>query len=264
MPASVTEVKPPAVAAQETALTVDEAVPAVPAPVVVPESSAPVEASTMPEPAGEPPNAPEHLDETLVEHDDAQASVGEQETAEPLPVHEPSRTMAKAPSSPSVSEGSEDVRPALLALFSRLGLETPATMDARSVRRALGPHVQEQPKDLRLTRLLRLALRLTPDALDHATVAQKELLINLSDMVKPLEAWTALRLQARHLPNGHGLVHDALELGQALDRIPGPGRRLPLGEDVHELPSSTETSALRTEVQRLNEAINLPSAGGIR
>ena len=137
-------------------------------------------------------------------------------------------------------------------------------MDARSVRRTLGPHVQEQPKDLRLTRLLRLALRLTPDALDRATVAQRELMAELGDMVDPLEAWTTLRLQARHLPNGHGLLKDALALGEALDRIPGPGRRLPLGEDDHDLPSSSETSALRAEVQRLSQAINLPSAGGIR
>ncbi|MEC7723045.1 MAG: hypothetical protein VYB36_03970, partial [Candidatus Thermoplasmatota archaeon] len=212
--------------------------------------------------AGEPPNAPEHLEEALVEHDDAQAGSDEQETSEALP--EPARSTSKQPASPTVSEGREDVRPALLDLFSRLGLEAPATMDARSVRRTLGPHVQEQPKDMRLTRLLRLVLRLTPDALDRATVAQRELMAELSDMVEPLEAWTTLRLQARHLPNGHGLLNDALALGEALDRIPGPGRRLPLGEDEHDLPSSSETSALRMEVQRLSQAINLPSAGGIR
>ena len=264
MPTSATEVSPPAVAAEEAALSVDEAVTTAPASVVLPESSAPVEPMETPDPAGEPTNAPEHLDEAMLEHDDAQAGAGEQETSEPLPVHEPARSTAKQPASPTMSEGREDVRPALLDLFSRLGLEAPATMDARSVRRTLGPHVQEQPKDLRLTRLLRLALRLTPDALDGATVAQRELMAELSDMVDPLEAWTTLRLQARHLPNGHGLLEDALALGEALDRIPGPGRRLPLGEDEHDLPSSSETSALRAEVQRLSKAINLPSAGGIR
>ena len=255
---------PPALAAEEAVLSVDEAVTSAPASVVVPESSAPVDPIETSGAAGEPPNAPEHLDEAMVEHDDAQAVTDEQATSEPLLVHEAARSTAKQPALPTASEGREDVRPALLDLFSRLGLEAPATMDARSVRRTLGPHVQEQPKDLRLTRLLRLALRLMPDALDGATVAQRELMAKLSDMVEPLEAWTTLRLQARHLPNGHGLLNDALALGEALDRIPGPGRRLPLGEDEHNLPSSSETSALQTEVQRLSQAINLPSAGGIR
>ena len=160
--------------------------------------------------------------------------------------------------------GEEDLRPALLSLLTRMGIEAPEPMDARSVRRRLGPHVQEQPKDMRLTRLLRLALRLTPDALDQATAVQKELMTELGGMVDALDAWTKLRLQARHLPNGHGLLKDALVLGEALDRIPGPGRRLPLGEDDHELPSSGSEEELRAEVVRLGRAINLPSAGGIR
>ena len=83
-------------------------------------------------------------------------------------------------------------------------------------------------------------------------------------MVDALDAWTGLRLQARHLPNGHGLLEDALVLGEALDRIPGPGRRLPLGEDTHALPSPGAEAGLQAEVMRLGQAVNLPSAGGIR
>ena len=40
----------------------------------------------------------------MVEHDDAQAGAGEQATSEPLPVHEPARSTAKQPASPTMSE----------------------------------------------------------------------------------------------------------------------------------------------------------------
>ena len=167
-------------------------------------------------------------------------------------------------STSSMTEGKEDLRPTLNALITDLGLDAPEVLDAGSVRRTLGPHVQQQPKDVRVTRLLRLILRLLPDALDEATAGQKDLVSRLAGMVDTLNAWTSLRLQARHLPNGHGLLEDALVLGEALDRIPGPGRRLPLGEDTHALPSPGAEEDLRGEVLRLSQAVNLPSAGGIR
>ena len=167
-------------------------------------------------------------------------------------------------STSSMTEGKEDLRPTLNALITDLGLDAPEVLDAGSVRRTLGPHVQQQPKDVRVTRLLRLILRLLPDALDEATAGQKDLVSRLAGMVDTLNAWTSLRLQARHLPNGHGLLEDALVLGEALDRIPGPGRRLPLGEDTHALPSPGAEEDLRGEVLRLHQAVNLPSAGGIR
>ena len=164
----------------------------------------------------------------------------------------------------SITDGREDLRPTLKALITDLGLAAPEVLDAGSVRRTLGPHVQQQPKDIRVTRLLRLILRLLPEALDEATVGQKELITKLAGMVDTLNAWTSLRLQARHLTNGHGLLEDALVLGEALHRIPGPGRRLPLGEDTHALPSPGSEEDLREEVLRLSQAVNLPSAGGIR
>ena len=167
-------------------------------------------------------------------------------------------------SSSGMTEGQEDLRPTLNALITDLGLDAPEILDAGSVRRTLGPHVQQQPKDIRVTRLLRLILRLLPEALDEATAGQKDLVSRLAGMVDTLNAWTSLRLQARHLPNGHGLLEDALVLGEALDRIPGPGRRLPLGEDTHALPSPGAEEDLRGEVLRLNQAVSLPSAGGIR
>ena len=240
------------------------------------------EAQDLPPPAEEhtggpseptlPTEAPAPVeDEVDVSHveeepqgEEASTDEAEQDAPEVMPVRKAPAAAAKRPTNAQDSGGEEDLRPALVDLFSRLGLEAPDTMDAPSVRRAIGPHVQKQPKDLRLTRLLRLALRLTPDALDQATSAQNDLVSQLGDMADTLDAWTRLRLQARHLPNGQGLLDDALALGHALDRIPGPGRRLPLGEDDHELPSAGAEAALRTEVTRLGQAINLPSAGGIR
>ena len=204
------------------------------------------------------------VDEDASLDDEAPVDEEEQEPPQALPVEPEPAPHTKQASTAPMGGGEEDLRPALLSLLTRMGIEAPEPMDARSVRRRLGPHVQEQPKDMRLTRLLRLALRLTPDALDQATAVQKELMTELGGMVDALDAWTKLRLQARHLPNGHGLLKDALVLGEALDRIPGPGRRLPLGEDDHELPSSGSEEELRAEVVRLGRAINLPSAGGIR
>ena len=246
---------PPTEGSPEHGGAEEEPGPTAPASVVDAVSSEPASVEVQP---------PEDAGGERLEIGELQPIEDEQHASEALPPQDSAQLASKLPSSPPVGEGSEDLRPALLDLFSRLGIDAPETMDARSVRRTLGPHVQQQPKDMRLTRLLRLVLRLTPDALDQATVTQKGLMLELSDMVSPLEAWTTLRLQARHLPNGHGLLNDALALGEALDRIPGPGRRLPLGEDAHDLPSSVEEGALRAEVQRLGQVINLPSAGGIR
>jgi len=248
--------------------------------VALPNEAAAVDASTPAVEQARPPSKPDPLAEATLPEPDAVDGAGavdedasldeapvveeEQEPPQALPVEPEPAPHTKQASTAPMGGGEEDLRPALLSLLTRMGIEAPESMDARSVRRRLGPHVQEQPKDMRLTRLLRLALRLTPDALDQATAVQKELMTELGGMVDALDAWTKLRLQARHLPNGHGLLKDALVLGEALDRIPGPGRGLPLGEDDHELPSSGSEEELHAEVVRLGRAIHLPSAGGIR
>jgi hypothetical protein len=222
-----------------------------------PQRSEPVaivaEANARPEAVEEEeePEAPE--ERSPVVEDDAEDIMRD----EKVPVRQRHSTS-------SITDGREDLRPTLKALITDLGLAAPEVLDAGSVRRTLGPHVQQQPKDIRVTRLLRLILRLLPEALDEATVGQKELVTKLAGMVDTLNAWTSLRLQARHLTNGHGLLEDALVLGEALHRIPGPGRRLPLGEDTHALPSPGSEEDLREEVLRLSQAVNLPSAGGIR
>ena len=210
------------------------------------------------------------VEEDVVEEDDASSEMDvdvvlPSEPVEDIVQSEPDPAPVSVPTTRSRSpDGDEDLRPVLGQLLTNLGLAVPDPLDTNGVRRGLGPHVQKQPKDLRLTRLIRLTLRLLPEALDQASAAQKNLLTRLVDMVDRLDAWTSLRLQARHLPNGHGLLEDALVLGEALDRIPGPGQRLPLGEDDHALPSAGSNDDLRMEVDALAEAVNLPSAGGIR
>ena len=224
-----------------------------------PEHEPPRPEPTAPQPSPTPPEAEEEEEpEEVEEHAPEIEDVAEDVTRdEKIPV------MLRTPTSRTAA-GEEDLRPMLSALIAGLGLDAPDALDAGSVRRTLGPHVQQQPKDIRVTRLLRLILRLLPEALDEASTVQKDLISRLVGMVDTLNAWTSLRLQARHLPNGHGLLEDALVLGEALDRIPGPGRRLPLGEDTHALPSPGDEEDLQAEVMRLDQAVNLPSAGGIR
>ena len=203
--------------------------------------------------------APNALEPEQDEPEDTIGSEPEPLLDKPAPV-----TLSASVTATNVSRGEEDLRPVLGDLMKGLGLAVSEPLDANGVRRALGPLVQQQPKDLRLTRLIRLTLRLLPEPLDAASAGQKHLVTMLSAMVGRLDAWTTLRLQARHLPNGNGLLEDALILGEALDRIPGPGRRLPLGIDDHDLPSPGAEDELRKEVETLERAVNLPSAGGIR
>lgn len=165
---------------------------------------------------------------------------------------------------PNAASGGEDLRPLVLKLLSVLGLDAPDPLDAGSVRRLLAPHVAMAPRDFRLSRWLRLVLRLLPEDLAAGTEVQRALLDQLASMVKELEHWTVLRLRGRHLPNDVGLLKDAEVLGQALARIPGPGRTLPLVEDDVDLPGPAEVEALSVEVDRLERAILLPSAGGVR
>ena len=215
-------------------------------------------------PAPQPSPAPPEAEEEEEEPEEVEEHVPEiEDVAEDVTRDEKTPVMLRTPTSRTAA-GEEDLRPMLSALITGLGLDAPDALDAGSVRRTLGPHVQQQPKDIRVTRLLRLILRLLPEALDEASLTQKDLISRLVGMVDTLNAWTCLRLQARHLPNGHGLLEDALVLGEALDRIPGPGRRLPLGEDTHALPSPGDEEDLKAEVMRLDQAVNLPSAGGIR
>ena len=157
---------------------------------------------------------------------------------------------------------------ALSELVALLGLtETSTTVDAKGlvalpeVRRALASQVNVSPRDVRIGRLLRLALRLLPaeDGLDEE---RARMLATLCQMVPPLKRWMRRRLEARHSGASGDFLEDASELGVALQRIPGLGKHVPLNVDEWPLPSDVKD--LRTEVEKLGRSVNLPSAGGVK
>ncbi|MBL6733208.1 MAG: hypothetical protein ISP84_01535 [Candidatus Poseidonia sp.] len=130
-----------------------------------------------------------------------------------------------------------------------------------AVRRGLAQHVNVEPRDIRIGRLLRLTLRLLPQGDEHDAVRAK-LLHALSETVAPLKRWTRRRLEARHSGAEGDFLEDTHRLGIALERIPGLGRHVPLEKDVW--PLSHDLSDLEQEVQRLKGAAFLPSAGGVQ
>tara|TARA_B100000900_G_scaffold378146_1_gene362092 strand:- start:1099 stop:3852 length:2754 start_codon:yes stop_codon:yes gene_type:complete len=131
----------------------------------------------------------------------------------------------------------------------------------QEVRRGLAGHVNIAPRDVRIGRLLRLSLRLLPEG-NQGDNERARLLTALSEMVPTLKRWTRRRLEARHSGSKGNFLDDAMELGSALERIPGLGQHLPLQEDDWPLPSGI--SELGTEVSKLARSVNLPSAGGVK
>ena len=71
------------------------------------------------------------------------------------------------------------------------------------------------------------------------------------------------RLEARHSGPKGNFLEDSKNLGNALNRIPGPGFALPLLRDDKVLPNSQDLDQLSKEVEALLRSMNLPSASGI-
>lgn len=131
----------------------------------------------------------------------------------------------------------------------------------KEVRRGLASHVNVAPRDVRVARLLRLTLRLLPEG--NADDAQRAALMShLVSMIPPLKRWIRRRLEARHSGAQGHFLNDAVALGQALERIPGLGRHVPLGKDDWPLPSTLDE--LEHEIKRLSKSVMLPSAGGVK
>ena len=153
-------------------------------------------------------------------------------------------------------------------LLRSLGLEDEADMlqdkgDISAVRRSLASHVGIEPRDMRLDRLLRLALRLIPNG-DESDGKRLSLLATLAELAEGLSKWTRTRLEARHNGSEGLLLKDAIALGKALQRTPGPGTMIPLGADDFELPKPDDTVGLANEVIVLKRRIMLSSSGGVR
>ena len=156
----------------------------------------------------------------------------------------------------------------LLILLRNLGLEESADLfddngEIMPVRRSLASVVGVEPRDMRLDRLLRLALRLLPNGNPNDEV-RLQLISNLAKFAQELSKWTRTRLEARHVGSKGMLIEDAAQLGVALERIPGPGITLPLDADDYSLPSPDDVEGLSKEVEILGRRIFLSSAGGVR
>ncbi|MDP6870452.1 MAG: hypothetical protein QGI21_06755 [Candidatus Poseidoniaceae archaeon] len=157
---------------------------------------------------------------------------------------------------------------AICLLLRSIGLSSEADMfeedgDISKVRRVIAPHVGIQPRDLRVDRLLRLSLRLLPNG-DDDDVHRLALLSILAEHASAISGWTRKRLDARHKSATGSLLDDAVVLGEALDRIPGPGTTMPLDADDLQLPSPSDLDGLKSSVEVLGRRVLLPTSGGVR
>lgn len=134
--------------------------------------------------------------------------------------------------------------------------------EAGSLMKIIASEVGHEPRDMRVDRLLRLALRaINPDIPSHQ---RGELLNRLTGIAKSLSEWTAIRLSARNKGSGEGLLPDSAELGVTLNRIPGPGISIPLSKDNLALPPTNDIVGLNEAIRKLERVSVLPVAGGIR
>ena len=238
---------------------------------------------TVPTPENEEEKPAQETAQPVVE-DVLPVAITEEENAEIADLEEPaneeeapSRVEEKeeaATQSVAVEEAiSEDVATqraldALRELIALLGLSDLAAevgqqgMEALpEVRRGLAQHVNIEPRDIRIARLLRLTLRLLPEG-NKSDGERARMLAELGQLIAPLKRWMRRRLEARHSGARGDFLADAVELGTALERIPGLGRHLPLEKDDWPLPGGLD--GLSGEIKKLAQSVNLPSAGGVK
>lgn len=168
----------------------------------------------------------------------------------------------------SSGKGTANALTALAELVALLGMadealaiEQRGTEAMPDLRRRLAAEVNVAPRDIRIGRLLRLTLRLLPQG-DGEDALRATMLRTLSELIAPLKRWMRRRLEARHSGAGGEFLTDAVELGVALERIPGLGHHLPLELDDWPLPS--DINELSEEVAKLARSVHLPSAGGVK
>ena len=169
-----------------------------------------------------------------------------------------------APASTSVVEGDLTSYERLLRL---IGLTDEAdtltgSRDVSVVRRALASHVGSEPRDVRVDRLLRLTLRLLPQG-DQGDGERSTLIDAIGQILPKYNQWVRMRLEARHMGASGIFFEDAIRLGTALNRVPGPGVRVPLNADTYPLPEPSNLNELRQQTERLIQSMHLPAAGGI-
>ena len=130
------------------------------------------------------------------------------------------------------------------------------------VRKLIAKNVGIEPRDVRIDRMLRLVLRLLPKGND-LDIKRNILIDRLSRNLSKYKNWVKLRLESRHNTSSDNLLADSVKLGKALDRIPGPGFRVPLGKDDFELPNANDLEGLESFVNSLIDSLNIDSASGI-
>jgi len=120
-------------------------------------------------------------------------------------------------------------------------------------RRTLAENVGYIPRDTRVDRMLRLALRCLPseDDIDVPLNEYLNLIKSLSKSAKNIHKWTKIRLDYRNTMGSDSLLNDVKKLGNMLERIPGPGVKLPLAKDEYTLPQSNNLVGLKNECQSL-------------
>ena len=171
---------------------------------------------------------------------------------------------AVAPVSTSVVEGDLTSYERLLRL---IGLTEEADIlagsgDVSVVRRALASHVGREPRDVRVDRLLRLMLRLLPQG-DQGDGERSEMIDSIVEILPKYNQWVRMRLEARHMGASGTFFEDANRLGTALQRVPGPGVRVPLHADTYPLPEPSNLNELHQQTERLIQSMHRPAAGGI-
>ena len=132
----------------------------------------------------------------------------------------------------------------------------------QQIRRSLAKNVGKEPRDIRVDRLLRLILRLLPQS-NEQDGRRKLLIMKLATGLKRYQNWIKRRLEARHKAGKDNLILDSETLGNALQRIPGPGFKVPLEKDEKVLPGFDEIEELSAEVEILLSTLNLDSASGV-
>ena len=221
--------------------------------------------------------------EPVMEIEDAETRPGNEERPSEstqttsLPVVEDTRPVAEevelvieekktvvAPVSTSVVEGDLTSYERLLRL---IGLTEEADIlagsgDVSVVRRALASHVGREPRDVRVDRLLRLMLRLLPQG-DQGDGERSEMIDSIVEILPKYNQWVRMRLEARHMGASGTFFEDANRLGTALQRVPGPGVRVPLHADTYPLPEPSNLNELHQQTERLIQSMHLPAAGGI-
>ena len=216
------------------------------------------EKATMPTPAEEVVEVA-RPEEEEVEVDAPSATVAKTENVVVGPVAE------EVISSDIATQRALDALRELIALLGLNGLADEVTQQGMNalpeVRRGLAKHVNIAPRDVRVGRLLRLTLRLLPEG-NKGDGERARMLTELTQLVAPLPRWMRRRLEARHSGARGDFLADAVELGAALERIPGLGRHVPLEKDDWPLPS--ELAGLSDEIKKLAQSVNLPSAGGVK